>query len=457
MKDVMGSEEVEARCDRMSMHLKARCEGLLEVHDIMDRNWESIDKENENELIISGGIRTYWDGDDKIRKRLKFDEKVSYLHRTVKDYLKTNLIRKKLYRYTATIPNFDPHMSVLMSYVISLRRSVHTFYFDDLISHQDRVWRVIKDAFLVAQTADDTCDPVRVVVLQEFCKMSYYWSRQDAVTWDAPVLDPNVSTEWRSRFLAMAIHFGMSSYVEANLESGTKLLRGPGGLPLLNHALGLASIQSSIPKQPVFLSTVNVLLEHSAGVIEYCEDNFPWKYFWHLPFMNKRSQELQTEEGLRLWAELLTTMLQHNPGLEVTCEVPHCPLVVNSSHWELTPDTRYKRLCTRDHSIVAIIKDKLANRLPHEASILYSIIQERSGMTAGRTSKLASSISSQKRLKDSSSSSIRFDKNEGNTPKTSSYLFNLVAAAEVVDMETYVAFPSSVAKRLGLETSFADN
>ena len=39
---LMTDLEINDRCDRMSAHLKSRCQGLLEVHEILDRNWESV-------------------------------------------------------------------------------------------------------------------------------------------------------------------------------------------------------------------------------------------------------------------------------------------------------------------------------------------------------------------------------------------------------------------------------
>jgi hypothetical protein len=40
VKDIMSDQEIDLRCEKMKAHLKTRCEGLLEVHDLYDHNWE---------------------------------------------------------------------------------------------------------------------------------------------------------------------------------------------------------------------------------------------------------------------------------------------------------------------------------------------------------------------------------------------------------------------------------
>jgi hypothetical protein len=89
----------------MAAHLKSRCEGLLEVYNILDRNWESrLDDDNvEFDLrALADTAATREEGE--LEKRLKISRKVSYLHRTVKDFLKTPDIRIKLQRCTLSLP-----------------------------------------------------------------------------------------------------------------------------------------------------------------------------------------------------------------------------------------------------------------------------------------------------------------------------------------------------------------
>jgi len=83
----MSEEKMRARMLRLRDLLKSRCEGLLEVHEALDRNWESVDDSIDalnlegNQSLERGNASTV------SAQALMVEWKVSYLHRTVKDYL----------------------------------------------------------------------------------------------------------------------------------------------------------------------------------------------------------------------------------------------------------------------------------------------------------------------------------------------------------------------------------
>jgi hypothetical protein len=79
--------EIEYHCQRMTAHLKSRCEGLLETHDIFDRHWEALpDDEIQEQTFVDTHKSKQYEVQDTLGKRLRASWKVSYLHRTVKDF-----------------------------------------------------------------------------------------------------------------------------------------------------------------------------------------------------------------------------------------------------------------------------------------------------------------------------------------------------------------------------------
>jgi hypothetical protein len=131
-------------------------------------------------------------------------------------------------------------MSVLMSYVIGMKRCVCSSYFDATLSHEDRVWRIMRDALVAAQWAKSRNDPAMVPLLHEVSTMGYHSIRREIILIEAPILDLEISPDWHSKFLTMVIHFGLGSYLEDALKTHQRLPQRSDGFSFLCHALGLA-------------------------------------------------------------------------------------------------------------------------------------------------------------------------------------------------------------------------
>jgi hypothetical protein len=208
----MTDSEISERCDRMAVHLKSRCEGLLEVHDIRDRNWKSIEGDEAMKLSsdeeASARIR------DEVGTRLRVSWKVSYLHRTVQDFLKTDHIRAKLQR-SASLPNFDPNLSLLMSYVINWKRGLRSYDYDDEENTEDM--KVLFKAWDVIEICGKIKGQHRQsrVLLHEFCKLVSQWEKATELPPDSTLS----SLGWESKFLTFATCQGLWKYVDEVLNS----------------------------------------------------------------------------------------------------------------------------------------------------------------------------------------------------------------------------------------------
>jgi NACHT domain len=205
----MSDEEVEQCCDRMAAHLKSRCEGLLETHDHLDATWESIDDAEEREHKSDAHNKPVHRFDPALENRLKIFWKVSYLHRTVKDFLKTDAVRAKLQQIAPSSTGFHPNISLLMSYLINLKRSLYTFH---LNSEACRLHKVTND-FLSVTTGIDNLNNQLQVLLHEFHNSAFRWW----MTSKLPMEDIPTYHIWRTNFLLLTVHLGLWRYVGEEL------------------------------------------------------------------------------------------------------------------------------------------------------------------------------------------------------------------------------------------------
>jgi hypothetical protein len=107
--------EVDHRCEHIVPRLTSRCEGLLEVHGYKDQYWgsslerDSFDDDDGNHTTVTVYQHEPW-------------RKVSYLHRKVKDFLKTASVRARLERSTSRVAEFNPDLSLMLSFITALKR-----------------------------------------------------------------------------------------------------------------------------------------------------------------------------------------------------------------------------------------------------------------------------------------------------------------------------------------------
>ena len=190
--------------------------------------------------------------------------------------LKTDLVRSRLRRETSHNPEFDPNMSLLMSYIISMKWSVCSFSFGTGMGRDQRLWATARDALLTVQGVKSIRKPSCLALFHELFEITGYWSPRP-VRLEAPVAPRQfpISTEWRRCFLSLVVRFGLSAFVDNNLKQ-VKDDRGPRNVPLLSFALGLAQPRGiQIPPQPVWPSMVEVLLRHGTNPNEPCASDLP--------------------------------------------------------------------------------------------------------------------------------------------------------------------------------------
>jgi len=145
-------------------------------------------------------------------ERLKPFCKVSYLHRTVKDFLQTSAVRAKLQQQTALLPNFEPNLSLLMGNVINMKRGLFSFYAADEAEVMKRIHRATRDAILLPGKleADDIRRQKAISLLEEFHKRGYFWGTNSKLSMTR---SETMIKQWKHEILLPAVHHGLWNYV----------------------------------------------------------------------------------------------------------------------------------------------------------------------------------------------------------------------------------------------------
>lgn len=220
---IITDNEIEYRCEMMTAHLKSCCEGLLKVHDPLDRNWEASNSHERKSEYRKATMRD----------RFRLDRKVLYLHRTVKDFLKTNAVRARLLEHTKNLLDFDLHISLLMYSVISMKWRMSFFCYGTGTGDNEPLWKITKDALQVARKSNKLSSPTScgLFILREFYGTALFWWQHPMIV-DAPEdvsrklpssLDAtefpsmarlSLAKEFREGFLELVRELGMSAYID---------------------------------------------------------------------------------------------------------------------------------------------------------------------------------------------------------------------------------------------------
>ncbi|KAH9213046.1 hypothetical protein DL95DRAFT_238642, partial [Leptodontidium sp. 2 PMI_412] len=264
--EISGTEEEYAhmQLERAVIRLNSRSKGILEVQ----KNEDLI--ENLPHPSIFTNPTSF---------------RISYLHRTVRDYLEKPLVWERLLRQTAHT-RFDPNTALLMSYVIEVKSanlSGETCVYDEGVR-----------MFLRTSSLELSACQAHVDLFEELDHaLSIHWASQSPddipghwsngnTEWDHTLLDGR--REWNGDVLTMAVSLNLMWYVEAKLESQDSLAGNKrGGLPLLGYALCFDAWSLSLKTEAKIpnYGMVELLLKHEANPNELYQGYTIWQYMIH--------------------------------------------------------------------------------------------------------------------------------------------------------------------------------
>lgn len=373
----MQPEEMIFRRNRITKKLKTHCLGLLEVHDNSeeedkeDKMYRRISERHENQQDTKS-TGANWQSD---RIRLDTECRVTYLHRSVAEFLRRVQVKEKLYSEAQKQIGFQSSLSVLMGYLIAIRKSACTHYLET--TSTERVWSTIRDALCCSANIPPEFDLRRAIILGELSSSSFRWlGRITESRPESQKLNTGTTLTWESEFLANATVLGLTSYVKNRIDSIGELITGPSQRPLLLHAIGIPEIGGERLMSQWFVArdkwnmspeTVKLLLERGSSpndIVRWLPGKFEGSTIWDLTLHRLYTQigtiDLQQPEVSHAWALVIKFFIEHNADLG-----------------------KPRRLCERsrtlgkEYTIPLVVDAVFKYAAPSDAAMLHRVIEER--------------------------------------------------------------------------------
>ena len=308
-------EEISIRCRKILDRVDGRCAGLLGVYDKQSKRKRSGTRFDDN---IS----------PKTARRLA-EKKVTYLHRTVRDFLVHSGAWDLL--LTATVGDeFDPHVCHLRSYLMQLKLP-----FEEPEHHRrlDEWWPDIVSAMTHARYSSPSKNHISTPLLNDLNEtLSWYWRTRSSDpndTWARNAFgtyEDRKSTLFHKPFLSLATKFGLAGYIASELqgrEKPTYTSNPSASRPLLSYATDfLIHRQYTLyPLSSPYL--VETILQNGKDPNE-CYLVSSSKEETETPWLNTlkmvrqglrrgwiRSYDTDREEGTQRWVRIMELFLEY--------------------------------------------------------------------------------------------------------------------------------------------------
>jgi hypothetical protein len=293
-------EKITTRCQRMQVDLRVRCGGLLEVqYGMRDPSTTTI----SSEMIVT------------------------YLHRTVKDYLELRDVRQKLAdRIGTQRGTFTASVAIFKAHILLLKAL-------DATGIVDRPpWTVFEDTIMWARRAERDTLTSQPELVEEFygvaCKIR---GEIDDFSGHSLQIKHDFFQKQESA-LSLAARCGLYHYLEAKLSRGGVISTWNQKRSLLDYALNPNKYEATF----INVGVVGSLLKHGAepNKPEELFPRGPWQnVIYHLPnltpkewFVEQSAAEIR-EIKIR-WARVVELLLEYGANPE---------LFINTSAFEFDP------------------------------------------------------------------------------------------------------------------------
>lgn len=293
--------EVRVLCDTMEYRLMNCCGGLLEVQGT-----------------------TYGEPGDLTPHIIEPGSKVQYLHRTVKDYLEEPTVWQTIVASTHGT-DFDADVVLLESCLRQLKAS--EFDKNHLVS--ESTWRCIALGFEYARQAELKQNLAYIPLLDELDSTMTWLLQQPGTPYPSHwatyyEAGRERRSEWEDTTLALAIEYGLSSYLDKKFRQSSPMCE-KSGRPLLDYAVSSNPRSQRYPMSPL---VVSVLLRHGADPNKRYQDSSPWEnalgYAYSLQWTFKKygaeRQQPDRWEALNL-LEIFGHFINYGADLNESCIV----------------------------------------------------------------------------------------------------------------------------------------
>ncbi|KAM0805843.1 hypothetical protein BDR22DRAFT_778621, partial [Usnea florida] len=293
------------RCQDTKIMANEFCAGLLGIKDNT--------RQHHPEVGIGGHSMS-------TREMKVIRSKVTYIHRTVRDFLMYTNAWEALLRYTSK-ERFDPHICHIVSFVLQLKLPLH-----EPTQHRslDEWWPGIVLSMTHARLSHSHSTARQNHLINQInSTLNQYWLSHRGDTWARSTFG---SYEQRNRavidnpFLSLATKFGLTEYIKSELENEEEHpLSDTGGKPLLSYALDFL-INRQLTVYPLAdPSLVSVILSHGGDPNKVYKDmaqkeETPWLYALKAVRDGNRRGWIEyydvEEQGVVRWVGIMKMLLE---------------------------------------------------------------------------------------------------------------------------------------------------
>jgi hypothetical protein len=277
----MTARDIDIRHQSTARRLNSRCKGLLEVH-----------RSGASEIVGEPTFFTYT---------------VDFLHRTVRDWLMTNDIRRMLRSYLS--PSFEPNVSLCMAFLaqiksLDIKKAIeYDRGREDLLSLLgDFITSFIKTDSKASISAYSLLDEVSRVMpvyygyddIRAF--PDFYDQRPLFAAWSK-------MRKWQNPFLFLLLEAdpGLRPYIRTRLKINARPDPSSPGRPLLALVLRLHSTGS------LDVETIEAMLRGGADPNECCCDKTVWQHF----VANLGASSRPRDGSYPAWLEATQLLIEH--------------------------------------------------------------------------------------------------------------------------------------------------
>lgn len=354
---MMDPESLPESYEILDVHLKTRCQGLLELHHL-GTTYEAI------ELWELGEPAT---------------ATVSYLHRTVGDFLATETAQ--CFFSSNVGPEFDPMLSILLSFVIRVKRAV-CISCDGRVQTlcNENMWSSIVEALRMVRLIPDEYSTLCFEGLNQLCEATFqewdftYGTLESCqalplrATKQQPKSDDDHRHMWNRSFLGEAVTQGCQHYVERTIAQDPSILADESKIPLLLYSFRLGN---TIEPEMIIL-----LLKLGANPNHLWFGSSPWQHALTLMHSTATDEEAENQRYI-----VLKTMLEYGASPYTTC-----------THNHLLWQGNEQIGTALSHTVYDVIIDAFQTQLPEQTSELLAVYSDqRDKARKVRSSKIAKS------------------------------------------------------------------
>jgi len=268
-------DDFDKTAELMSLKLRTRCLGLIEIEHFDEDEDEEKDQDEHNKMDEAG---------DEIEERkhtmVEPSSNLCYIHRSVKEFF--DLEETRSFFKSATASNYGPEVSLIWSAIQTI--SIVDYHEDDILylvnqalfyavsllrkgkPSTSRLLDILDNTMQLKQSQQELPLMTKTIYENQLC---HQWRYRQSYKEKADLTEMGIIL--RDDFLSLTVIYGLTDYVELKMAEQPLRIKKL-GRPYLDYALTKheSVLENSWPSCTVNPKMVQILLQAGADMNEHC-------------------------------------------------------------------------------------------------------------------------------------------------------------------------------------------